>query len=169
MKLHKIAIPCLVRGGYRPHTAPHGGPERPFYFGLLQQARIDQIFPSNVRPTVLSSIPQIQRFVVHVRTGPPRLRIADHSRCARSHEHKPWLASEAHAWASFAMGANCASSATRPNGVISAPTDRKPSWPCFLCFLAFLPTFPLACVAALVKVPLFQQRASTSRCFGHLQ
>ena len=151
----------------------HGGPERPFYFGLLQQARIDQFF---VQSSDQPSCRQFLRFSASW-SMPAQARHGSGSRitaavlaptCSGS-EYKPWLASEAHAWASFAMGANCASSATRPNGVISAPTDKKPSWPCFLCFLAFLPTFRLACVAALVKVPLLQQRASTGRSFGHLQ
>ena len=116
----------------------HGGSERPFYFGLLQQARIDQIFPSKVRPTVFSPIPEI---------GPSRLMHAQ-ARCelqtpttaavvastASGSTHAPWLASGAHAWAVCGHGANSANS---NRAVVALFSARRPEIraPLLLCFL----------------------------------
>ena len=129
MKLHKIAIPCLVRGGYRPHTAPHGGPERRTYFGLLQRAIIAQIFGSKVKPTVnLANLPSKRFASIHrqarcvVQQTTTAAVVA--SVCNRSNQ-APRLASGACAWALSWRWRETRQSKSTPNGGFSAPDTQE--------------------------------------------
>ena len=144
--LRKMSQPWQCVGGSRPHVTRHGGPEWPAYFGLLQQARIAQNFPSKVRPTVFSPIPEI---------GPSRL-MHGQARCelqtpttaavvastASGSTHAPWLASGARVWVSLAM-ARMAPIHEHRNGAFQRQTHRNSS--CFL-FLVSLSLFSAPCV-----------------------
>ena len=170
MKLHKNAIPCLVRGGYRPHTAPHGGPERRTYFGLLQRAILAQFFGSKVKPTVkLANLPSKRFASIHrqarcvVQQTTTAAVVA--SICNRSNQ-APRLASGARLWASFRPWRETRRSGHRRLSVPDAPETELASFPVPASFISL---FYMSITSALGRCRSQSTKRKRKRARGDVQ
>ena len=123
-----MSAPWLVRGGYEPHTTPHGGPEQATYFGLVQQPKIAQDFRTRARPTTLRPILQITAFASMDGGGRRFAPMGNHGALVASFckgsNHGAWFPSGGRAWAFSGHGANSAHLDTGAKGIFGCQTPR---------------------------------------------